>query len=147
MSMEDALDKIAFEAEKAYEDVRNARYDANLKKETFNDNVKIVEQEAINAGLRNVFTREQINLTKAQQNEISQKILNLKGELEQGWENLDQNATKIEIQKFVEELKSEYPNITNVGGRLANELTRGLQYIMLNMTGHRKYDYHRKIGE
>ena len=119
--------------------------EASVSTNVINDRIKQIRNEAIGSGIDNILKEADINLRYGQEKEIKARIQKMSEGIAQGWEALDQNQQKIEIEKFTRELQSEYPNLMNVGGKLINEIVNGTQKIIQMTTGRKAGENFRKM--
>lgn len=106
----DVMDRIRWEAKRAYESMEQLRWDNALSKEQFDDKVNMLKTELAGAALRNLLTKAgtenvkadtknkgaQNNLIQAEtQSEIAKRL--------QGWRNLSYEEQKLELHKYLTE--------------------------------------------
>jgi hypothetical protein len=121
-SSNDQMESLYQAAQKAKEDVRSIWLRNNLDSATLDDKIKQVNSEMIGAGLKNILTRSQVNLTDA-------KITEVAASIDQKWEALIQSGDRVDIERFTQEIKAEFPSLMSVGGKLMNELYDMAGYI------------------
>lgn len=125
-SMEDAIKRINYEAEKAYHEVKSAQYEADLSEATYNDKIEIVKQEAIYQAAKVFLTKAQTGLTESQIEKIANDM------------KIDNRG--MDVKEFEAYLKANNVNIQDVTGRGINEFIK----LIDNLTGterkDRKYD-------
>jgi hypothetical protein len=121
-TLNDSIDTI-------HQQLKILRNDASLSDETYSAKLDIIMNEAIGVVLRNDLTTAQTNqafkdidLKDAQINEIANKI-------QQAWKGLDQNDTKLAIEKFKSEIEANYPGVLGVLGRISDDAINTLYRI------------------
>lgn len=119
-SQTDRLDYIAYQTEMAMKALEVAKNEAYISTSTINEKIKIIEAEAIGAALRNSLTEANIQVSKEQINKW-------KTELAQGWETID-------INKFKAEIDANYPGAGEVIGKMMNTITERLGRILRGPT-------------
>ena len=97
--------------------------------------------------INNILTAERVNLTKMQQYEISEKLMQKGTELSQGWEHLSQKDREIKLRAFEAELRAEYPTLGQAGGSIVNELMKSLEYTGKKAAGTNQGRFHNRTGE
>lgn len=130
ISHEDRMDFIEYQTKRALTDLENARNETFISSATINEKVKIIQEEAIGAGLRNELIKSETILNEEQKNELKARINKMSEDIAQGWKNLDQNEKRNKIQEFAEEIKAEYPSIFNAGGKVVNDIVTFLEKIV-----------------
>lgn len=113
-SQEDRMDYIAFQTGRAMQELEKAMAESYVARETQNEKVEIIRQEAIGAVLKNTLTEANINATNEQINKW-------KAEISQNWRGLDQKDLEIAIKGFEAELKATFPGIGSTIGRVLND--------------------------
>lgn len=88
----EAVDLIKYNTERALHEVKSAKWAGNLSEATYNDKVKIVQQEAVNAVLKGGLMSSQAKLTDAQADKVA-------NEIEVMWENLSLGHDKLLQEK------------------------------------------------
>lgn len=99
---------IHYQMMEALSKARSAVVEANLSENTYNDKKNTIEQTAIKAVLDNELTKNNIQLTKEQINKISNEI--------------QQNWTKIDIEKFKAIIDKNRPTISQISGQMINSI-------------------------
>lgn len=133
-SQEDRLDYIALQTRMATKALVSAGAQAQVDAASIDSRIKIIQQEAIGAAIRNELSKAQITLTQEQVKKISADIA-------QGWEGLSQNDRRIKLQAWGDEIKAQFPGVSQVIGKLGNTLLEGIDEIFNASKGtHRVYD-------
>lgn len=133
-SQEDRLDYIALQTRMATKALVSAGAQAQVDVASIDSRIKIIQQEAIGAAIRNELSKAQITLTQEQVKKISADIA-------QGWEGLSQNNRRIKLQAWGDEIKAQFPGVSQVIGKLGNTLLEGIDEIFNASKGtHRVYD-------
>lgn len=146
------IDKIAYETEMALNELKMARNEAYISTATMADKVKIIQQTAIGSVIQNALARanvanvnqdtklkgiqgqgiqEQMKLVQPQINKWVQEVA-------MGWKDLDLKDQKLELERFVEALKANFPTIGEAAGRLIND---GLEEFFKAIKGERFREY------
>lgn len=102
----DRMDYIEYQTKIAMKQLDNATTEAFLNKQTVNDKIKIIQQEAIGAALSNALTKAQTTLTREQTKKVGSDIqLNnnqmrkITNEIMMGWDSMDQKNKEIFIKE------------------------------------------------
>ena len=122
-SQEDRLDKIEYETKVAMRQLQIITADSKVAEATVAEKIKIVQEEAIGAVIRNAIGRKDIDVKDAQ-------IKKWATEIAQGWKGLSIDENRTLIDKFEAEIKAAYPNILNAGGRVLNDGLEALHKII-----------------
>lgn len=125
-TIETQIDRMEFETEKIAAEMDIAMNEAYISKETKLEKVKIVQEEAIGAVLKNVLTAAQ---TKGVQSGIEVNDATIKkmaNDIALGWATLDRTDRQIAITKFKETVAANYPGILNVVGRTMDDLINSM---------------------
>ena len=93
----------------------------NLESSVIDERKKFVKYQATNEMLQGMLIKANTGKSNAEIKQISENIAQKWMEISQNWVNLNQGQQKIEIQKFQEEIKAEYPSLWNVGGSIAKK--------------------------
>lgn len=126
-SQEDRLDYIEMQAKIAAKQLDILRNEGKISDDTVQSKIEIVKQEAAGAILRNELTKANIRATNEEINkwkvELQQGWKKLGTEWEgmiQGWSRLEKEQQKIEIEKWVAQVKANYPGVGEVLGKISN---------------------------
>lgn len=138
-SQGDRLDYITLQTMKATQELRSAAAQANLDQGTVDNKIKIIQQEAIGAVIKNELQQQQINVNNAQMQKWA-------AEVAQGWQGLSQNDRRIKLQAWEDEIKAQFPGISQTAGKLFNNVLEGIDEIFNASKGtHRTYDVPKDI--
>jgi len=113
-SQKDRLDYIQYQTAQAMKQLELVKNEAYISSETVDQKIKIIQQEAIGAVLRNAFTEQQTKVGEAQIKNWAEQIANAK-------EQLSINEAQLRLQQTVEEIKANFPSIGETLGRLIND--------------------------
>lgn len=142
-SKDDAIGQIKWSMRRAEQEVYQAENETYISDQTIKDKITIIKAEGIGALLKNDVLREEAGLKKEQQEEIKARINKMQADIAQNAQRLGIEATRAKITEFAEEIKAQYPSISNVIGNWADEAVR---IITKGMTGEtdrhqRQYNY------
>lgn len=158
-SLEDALDRIKWEAKKAEADANIAFTEAYVNSATRNQKIEIIKQASIAGVLHNVLTKAQTSKTYSDikvneaeinkmANEIQQKWREISLQtvgLNQGQQKIEQDSQRIQIQKFAETVKANYPSIWEAMGRgMEDGLSAIVDILTLQEKGSKQNDWIKK---
>lgn len=135
MSQADRMDYIKFQAGQAMNHLKQAENETFISNSTKEEKVKIIKQEAIGAVLRNALTSAQTGKTKSDIQVNNAQINKMAQDIAQGWGKLEQGQQEIDIKKWVEEIKAQFPNLSEGMGRILND---GFEKIMGVFRGERR---------
>lgn len=102
-TMEDRIEMVNYETKRACQEAQQAVNNTNVSDATIQDRIKIIKREAINLLLEGTLTKAKTNLTI--QNTLTDQTRRraLATEIEQGWQKVNNEAYKIEIDKKLRE--------------------------------------------
>lgn len=134
-TFQDQVDFIAYQAQRALTDLQNAQNETYINRTTREDKIRIIQEEAIGATLKNLLTDAQTTqtqqLTEESKQKIkesasnvevnTQKIQNLKTEIATEWSKIAQTTegqniekAKLAIEKFKALMQNAYPGIESL---------------------------------
>lgn len=123
----DRMDYIEYQTKIAMKQLDNITTEAFLNKQTVNDKIKIIRQEAIGAILRNALTQAQTDKTLSDIKVNEQTIKKLYNDIEMTWEHLTRQDREIQIKKLLADYYTD--PTTAMTSQLVNTLTN-----VFNMT-------------
>lgn len=113
--------------------INNINTQTGISQETKSSQIKIAQEEAVSGVLRNMIMAEQKDNirsgTEKNRSDIkvnNEKIKQMSQSILQGWEGLKQGDERIAIDKFKEEVKANYPGISDVMGRNIDDLINSI---------------------
>lgn len=118
-TQENRLDYIEYQTRMAMKQLEMVENEAYISSGTINDKIKIIQQEAIGAAIKNELTKAQVTATTEQINKMAQDIL-------QGWRTIDINERKLALDKFSKELEANFPGISQTMGRVLNDAVESI---------------------
>ena len=121
-TIDDYIDRVAWEARKAEEDYYQITYQNYVSKSTREAQIVKIKNEAIGTGLQNILTKAQIGKTIEETKAIGEEVKQKWTQISQGWIGLNQGERKLQIEKFVKEMEMQYPNHWNVAGRAIDDM-------------------------
>lgn len=149
-SFNDRLDYITATAEKAKEEVKQAKVTTGIAQNTEKAATETIKLKAVNQLLQNLLTGEQISLAKGQQQEIQSRIqLNqaqinkFAAEISQNWVNLNRNERELQLKQWVELMNKNFPSILNVTGKYFNDILEGFNKIIGGGMTYEKPEYNK----
>lgn len=114
-TVEYSVERAEWESQQQLETLQQLKLKTFIDKQTYQDIITEIKANAVNAVLNNEATKVGIELTKAQKDKIYAEIKQL--------DTInDQRDKEIELKRFAEELKSEYPGLGQAGGKIINEV-------------------------
>lgn len=128
----DQTDYITYQTQKALKEVEIANHEEYVNRETREDRIKIIKEEAVGTMIQNALNQQKITESKQNVEASAQEIL-------QKWEMVEQQGRNVDINQFREEIKAINPTISQIGGKALDQLIMGIQSI----TG--KGDFRRKV--
>ena len=128
----DQIDYITYQTQKALKEVEIANHEEYVNRETRDDRIKIVQEEAVGTMIQNALNQQKITESKQNVEATAQEIL-------QKWEMINQQGRNVDINQFREEIKAINPTISQIGGKALDQVIMGIQNIL--GTG----DYKRKV--
>lgn len=118
-SKENRLQEIENSAKLGLINIRKAGVEADIAEATEQAQIKILNEQAITAGLNNIAIRYGIELTK-------QQIENLKQTIQQGWKSLQQGDTKNAIEQTKAKFITEHPTLMQTAGKEVNDFLNNI---------------------
>lgn len=128
----DQIDYITYQTQKALKEVEIANHEEYVNRETRDDRIKIIQEEAVGTMIQNALNQQKITESKQNVEATAQEIL-------QKWETVNQQGRNVDINQFREEIKAINPTISQIGGKALDQVIMGIQSIL--GTG----DYKRKV--
>lgn len=119
------------------EATRSLRRHTDLLDEQFNTLVKEAGVRVLGKEIENTLTQSKISLTETEQRAITTKLVQEWTKLGLEGRKLDQNDKEIAIKNFEAEIRANYPNLTNVSGRIAQKAYEALEFLLTLGTGGR----------
>lgn len=135
-SQNDRLDYIKYQTRMALKQLNIAENEAFISSQTYQQKIDIIRQQAIGSVIQNELLKQNIQASKAQVEKWAQEI-------SQGWEQLDQNAQRIKLEKFNSEIKANFPSMGDALGRILND---GIESIFKLTDQNRGQHYHTPGG-
>lgn len=118
-SKENRLQEIENSAKLGLINIRKAGVEADIAETTEQAQIKILNEQAITAGLNNIAIRYGIQLTQ-------QQIENLKQTIQQGWKSLQQGDTKNAIEQTKAKFITEHPTLMQTAGKEVNDFLNSI---------------------
>lgn len=109
------IDQAFEDLAKTKEESKQIGLDNQVKAETIDEEIRLKELDVIQQTLENQFKAANIDYTEAKIEEISESI-------EQKWFKLGLDESNMNIDRFKAELEAEYPGLSKVWGKMANDV-------------------------
>lgn len=136
-SYEDNLDIIRAQFSNLQEDANRKNRENRVGDKTETDQVAKIQQEAIEAYLKNYLIGAQTANTEASTEETKQRIKQSEAEInkwaieiQQKWKELDLKGKEMLIRQYEAELKGKYPGLMNVIGGAVNDVVEGVNEVV-----------------
>ena len=139
MSIDSSVRYLKGLADYQEKEVERLTYDNYVSKNTADTKIKMANAELVKVYLENALTKEQTDNTIQMTEESKQRILQKWSEVSQGWHNVKSNEIKAQSDKFMAELKAEYPGAFDVVGKGADSIVNGLTDFMNYLFGTERY--------
>ena len=117
----DQIQQITYAAAEQVQKAREQFNKAQVSEETQRAQINQIKASAIGELIKNALMKSDIKKNSAQIEEIQNGIKQKWEQVAQGWKGLNQRDKEIAIKKFETELKANYPNLFEVGGRIAED--------------------------
>lgn len=118
-SLENRLTHMNYLVSKLNDEISILSVDKEIKQSTKDDEIKRIKAEAVGAVLNNV-------LTEAKTDEARASIKKMAGDLINATHGLDIQERELELKKWVETVKANFPSIMNVVGRGLNDIIESI---------------------
>lgn len=118
---QDQIRYIQWNAEKALEELDQARRETWIKQQTVDHVINTIVETSIGAALEN-------EIKKLKMEEQRAGITETYTKLTQGWNQLDRNERELRLKTFEAEMKANYPSLWNVAGRAINGMMEQLNH-------------------
>ena len=135
MSIDSSVRYLKGLADYQEKEVERLTYDNYVSKNTADTKINMANAELIKVYLENALTKAQTDNTMQMTEESKQRILQKWSEVSQGWHNVKSNEIKAQSDKFMAELKAEYPGAFEVVGKGADSIVNGLTDFMNYLFG------------
>lgn len=119
----DQIDYITYQTQKALKEVEIANHEEYVNRETREDRIKIIQEEAVGTMIQNALNQQKITESKQNVEATAQEIL-------QKWETVNQQGRNVDINQFREEIKAINPTISQIGGKALDQVIMGIQNIL-----------------
>lgn len=121
-SAEDQLDIIKWTGKKIESEAQQAANETYISSKTMEDKISLIKGQAIGQILQNELTKMNISKTDEETKAIGIKLA-------QEWQKLSQGQQQVDVSRFKEEIKANYPSLLDVGGRAIDGLVNGISAI------------------
>ena len=135
MSIDSSVRYLKGLADYQEKEVERLTYDNYVSKNTADTKINMANAELVKVYLENALTKAQTDNTIQMTEESKQRILQKWSEVSQGWHNVKSNELKAQTDKFIAELKAEYPAAFDVVGKGADTIVNGLTDFMNYLFG------------
>ena len=122
-TLEEQANIVSWTLNKLKAEVSSATSQAYVDSKTMNEKINILKNEAINSWLNQSLIKSNINLNKKKVSEITNSIL-------QKWQDLRIKDDQVKVGQVMNEIKKEYPSISNWVGKGATVIENGLREIL-----------------
>ena len=139
MSIDNSVRYLKGLADYQEKEVERLTYDNYVSKNTADTKINMANAELVKVYLENALTKAQTDNTIQMTEESKQRILQKWSEVSQGWHNVKSNEIKAQSDKFMAELKAEYPGAFDVVGKGADSIVNGLTDFMNYLFGTERY--------
>lgn len=139
MSIDSSVRYLKGLADYQEKEVERLTYDNYVSKNTADTKINMANAELVKVYLENALTKAQTDNTIQMTEESKQRILQKWSEVSQGWHNVKSNEIKAQSDKFMAELKAEYPGAFDVVGKGADSIVNGLTDFMNYLFGTERY--------
>src|SRR5690606_32944586 len=115
------IDEIKWNAKTAYRQFELATEEAYIAQNTREEKLKIIDNEVAIGLLTAEAQKENINLTKAQIQQISEQVAMGWENVAQNWGNLSESQRANTIKELELQLREKMPTVSQVGGAFIKE--------------------------
>lgn len=109
-SQSDRLDYITYNTEKARKEMQMAQTQEYVTRATRDEQVRIIEETAVGAVLRNALTEAQTEATKTGMSVDQQKIKESVNKIMQGWDSMERQDREIMIKQTLRDFQTDLSN-------------------------------------
>lgn len=120
-SQGDQLQTINYERQAALKNLQILNNNKTISDQTVQDNIKIIQQQALEAVLKNSLVQANVENTKADTILKDQNVKTQLQQLAQGWQQLDINAKAQAVQRFTATIQANMPGVSQALGKILND--------------------------
>lgn len=136
---EDIIQQAANQTRKLRGEAESAFNSGEIDRETQQQQISKIKEEAIGAGIDNLLRIATKGKTEAETKSINEGVKQKWTEIKQRWTQLDQEQQKIELHTFSEEIKANYPSVWEVLGKGVNDISAAVDEAISKGTGKKAY--------
>lgn len=113
-SQEDRLDYIEYQAKIATKTLQSATAQGKIDQATADNKIKIINQEAIGAVIKNELLKAGVDNTVINTEATKQSIIKMMAEIEQKWQSLRIDEQEMYIKRYMAEITGKQMNVTTL---------------------------------